>query len=62
MWRGDICIMSVETESVERCLYNVCGDRVQRGGVCIMSVETESVERCLYNVCGDRECREEVFV
>ena len=53
--------MSVETESVERCLYNVCGDRVWRGGVCIMSVETESVERCLYNVCGDRECRE-VFV
>ena len=53
--------MSVETESVERCLYNVCGDRECRG-VCIMSVETECVERCLYNVCGDRVCREEVFV
>ena len=27
MQRG-VCIMSVETESVEgRCLYNVCGDR-----------------------------------
>ena len=29
MQRGGVCIMSVETESVERrCLYNVCGDRV----------------------------------
>ena len=30
MWRGGVCIMSVETESVERCLYNVCGDRESR--------------------------------
>ena len=28
MQRGGVCIMSVETESVERrSLYNVCGDR-----------------------------------